>query len=151
MKELLVVMVADDGDVSATTECSFPENDRNSLRVNRNTPLYPKLVAALRDSSPDCHYAIRLLESARKDARYNYSGLHPDLESALITWRRGKATERDVPAYYILHQRVLLEIADAAPASAEELLALPGFGPGLYARYGEEILAIVRNSCGHAL
>lgn len=146
MKELLCVMVADDGDVSATTEFEFPKTGQGSFRDSRNHPMYSGLVAALRESPPDCHAAIRLLESARKEALYSGGGVHPELEKALKTWRRSRAAERGVPAFYVLHQRVLLGIADAAPSSAESLLAVPGFGPGLFARYGEEILEIVRNT-----
>ena len=77
-------------------------------------------------------------------ACYEYEGLHPDLEEALLKWRRKAAASRNVPAYYIMHQRVLLGIADAAPQSEEELLALAGVGPMLLSRYGSEILAITR-------
>lgn len=142
MKDYLCVTVADDGDVSVTTDYEF----LTAGSVDRNNPFYQKLVAALREGPGNCLDAIRVLESARKDARYHYQGLHPELEKALLAWRRNKALEQDVPAYYILHQRVLLGIADAAPASADALLSLPGFGPGLLARYGDELLAIVRNT-----
>lgn len=144
MKDLCCVMVADDGDVFVTTDYSFSESDGLTLGTARQTPLYQQLVKALRQSPPACQLAVQLLESARKEARYDYDGKHPELESALKAWRRDKAAMMNVPAYYVLHQRVLLAIADAAPASADDLLAIPGFGPGLFSRYGEELLAIVR-------
>ncbi|MBO4634554.1 MAG: HRDC domain-containing protein [Bacteroidales bacterium] len=151
MKELLTVMVADDSSISVTTEFEFPADVRKQVKPDRNQPLYLDLVQALQDSGPDTHYAIRLLESARRDARYQYQGLHPELEAALLSWRREKARGKDVPAYYILHQRVLLAIADTAPATADDLLAVPGFGPSLFARYGAELLDLVHNTHAHAL
>jgi len=145
MKDLLCVVVADDGDVLVSTEYFSPMAKGNQMQFNREDPLYGQIVDALKQCGPDCLYAIRLLESARKDARYNYLGLHPGLEEALADWRRKKAAERNLPAYYILHQSVLLGIADAAPKIPEELLAVPGFGPGLFDRYGEEILRLTKN------
>ena len=142
MKELLCVRVSEDQDVSVTTDFEFPESALKEGRFDRQDPLYQKLVEQLRLGNPQCAGAIRMLESARKDARYNYRGLHPELESALRSWRRGKVKELNVPAFIVMHQRVLLGIADAAPQSPDELLAVPGFGPGLYERYGEEILAL---------
>lgn len=144
MKDLCCVIVADDGDVSATTEFSFSEAGGLNLRYAKQTPLYQHLVKAIRGGSPDLQFAVQLLEQARRDARYDYEGRHPELERALKAWRQDKAATKNVPVYYILHQRVLLAIADAAPASTEELLAIPGFGPGFLAKYGEELLTIVK-------
>ena len=144
MKDYCCVIVADDGDISATTDYSFSENGGFNLKVAKQMPVYQRLVKAIRDSSPDFQFAVQLLEIARRDARYDYEGKHPELERALKEWRREKAAMKSVPLYYIRHQRVLLAIADAAPASSEELLAIPGFGPGLMARYGEELLSIVQ-------
>lgn len=146
MKEFLSVMVADDNDICVTTDYVFPEEVRNQSRPDRNDPLYQRLVSVLQDAGPDSHYAIRMLDSARKDARYHYQGKNPALEKALLAWRREKARAKDLPAYFILHQRVLLGIADAAPATEAELLAVPGFGPGLMARYGRELLELVANN-----
>lgn len=68
---------------------------------------------------------------------------HPELVEALVAWRREKCRELNVPAYYVLHQKTLLCIADARPTTREELLEVPGFGPGLWERYGEEILEVL--------
>ena len=144
MKYLLCVEVEEDGSVSIATDYEFPEAERKVAKFDRSNELYSRLVEALRGSGADSLYAIRMLESARKEARYHHLGQHPELEKALIDWRRSKAAEEGVPAYYVLHQRVLYGIADAAPQTEEELLALEGFGPGLFKRYGEEILALVQ-------
>ena len=135
-------MESDGQELSVAADCEFPESELSKMRFNREDLFYSRLVESLRQCSPHCLYMIRMLESARKDARYHYKGLHPQLESRLLAWRRKKAADTHLPAYYILHQRVLLGIADAAPQSEEELLAVVGFGPGLYARYGAEILAL---------
>lgn len=144
MKDYCCVIVAEDGEVLVTTDYNFSEAGSHNLRNAKQTPLYQQLVKAIRGSSPDVQFAVQVLEQARRDARYDYKGKHPALERALKAWRREKADKKNVPVYYILHQRVLLAIADAAPASADELLAIPGFGPGLFAHYGEELLSIIQ-------
>ena len=84
------------------------------------------------------------MENARKESRYSYQCLHPDLEKELKEWRKQKAKAKNLPVYLILRQKVLLDIADNAPSTEEELLDIPGFGPGLYASYGQEILALTK-------
>ena len=71
---------------------------------------------------------------------------HPTLKENLIQWRREKAKELKLSAFIILTNRTLLTISDAAPLSAEELLAIRGVGNILYERYGEDILRIVEES-----
>ncbi|MCM8611563.1 DNA helicase RecQ [Accumulibacter sp.] len=65
------------------------------------------------------------------------------LVDRLRQWRSAKAREQSVPAYVILHDRTLFEIAAALPASSQELLAVPGIGLAKVQRYGDELLALV--------
>jgi DNA helicase-2/ATP-dependent DNA helicase PcrA len=51
-----------------------------------------------------------------------------------------------VPAFRILTDRTLLGIARARPADETELLHVAGIGPGLLAKYGRALLAIVAQS-----
>jgi len=71
---------------------------------------------------------------------------HPELVQALIDWRREKYQNENVPAYIILHQKTLMAIADLAPTTKEELLAVKGFGKSKCDKYGDEILEIIRKS-----
>ena len=71
---------------------------------------------------------------------------HPELVQALIDWRREKYQKENVPAYIILHQKTLLAIADLAPTTKEELLAVKGLGKSKCDKYGDEILEIIRKS-----
>jgi ATP-dependent DNA helicase RecQ len=48
-----------------------------------------------------------------------------------------------VPAYVILHDRALHEIASLLPDSPQALLAVPGIGVAKARRYGDELLALV--------
>ena len=71
-----------------------------------------------------------------------YQGPHPDVAEDLVLWRRAKARELNVPAYFILHQKVLYAIADLKPSTREELTMVPGFGEKMFDRYGQDILEI---------
>ena len=61
----------------------------------------------------------------------------------LREWRRRIATERGVPAYVILHDATLRELAARHPASLAELGEVPGIGARKLEAYGEEILAVL--------
>jgi ATP-dependent DNA helicase RecQ len=65
------------------------------------------------------------------------------LVARLRTWRSEQAREQGVPAYVILHDRALYEIAALLPDSVQALLAVPGIGLAKADRYGKDLLAIV--------
>ena len=71
-----------------------------------------------------------------------YRGPHPDVAEDLVLWRRAKARELNVPAYFILHQKVLYAIADLKPVTKDELTMVPGFGEIMFNKYGKDILEI---------
>jgi ATP-dependent DNA helicase RecQ len=65
------------------------------------------------------------------------------LFEALKAWRKGRASEQAVPPYVIFHDRTLLDIALARPASLPTLARVGGVGEGKLARYGEDVLRVV--------
>lgn len=69
----------------------------------------------------------------------------PDLAEALRGWRRDRAKADAVPAFVVCNDRTLAEIATRLPRSPEDLLAVHGFGPAKLERYGEEVLALLRD------
>jgi ATP-dependent DNA helicase RecQ len=58
--------------------------------------------------------------------------------------RRELARAQDVPAYVVLHDATLVEIARRRPTSEAELLEVPGVGRTKLERYGATFLATVR-------
>jgi DNA topoisomerase-3 len=62
---------------------------------------------------------------------------------ALKKWRLAQAKKEGVPAFRILTDRVLAEIADDRPATQEELLRVAGLGPRTVTRYGAQLLKIL--------
>ncbi|HYQ91729.1 MAG TPA: HRDC domain-containing protein, partial [Candidatus Competibacteraceae bacterium] len=68
----------------------------------------------------------------------------PALLDGLRSWRLEEARKRQVPAFTILHDRVLAAIATARPRTEAELLTVTGIGPTLARKYGQQILAVLR-------
>jgi ATP-dependent DNA helicase RecQ len=67
---------------------------------------------------------------------------------ALRTWRLEQAREQGVPPYVVFHDRTLIEIASRRPTSLEELGGVSGVGQTKLDRYGEALLAALRNLGG---
>ena len=65
------------------------------------------------------------------------------LFEALRTWRADLAREQGVPAYVILHDKSLHELAARRPTSRSELLDVPGIGQAKAERYGEALLRLM--------
>lgn len=63
----------------------------------------------------------------------------------LKAWRRETAAADNVPAYVILHDRVLREIALQRPASAAALRNISGIGENKLRRFGKALLALVND------
>ena len=108
---------------------------------NAQTFRQVRLAALMDDSKPSRKTSKPQKQVEARDV-YN-DNRHPELVEALIKWRREKARELGVPAYVILHQKALLGIADAKPDSRAQMLAVPGFGPELWKKYGMEILKVL--------
>jgi len=68
---------------------------------------------------------------------------HPELFKQLKDWRTQQAKKSGVPAFQILHQKVLVQLAVALPEDEFALAKLKGVGPKTREKYGEVLLAIV--------
>jgi ATP-dependent DNA helicase RecQ len=64
----------------------------------------------------------------------------------LRRWRADTAREQGVPAYVILHDRTLRELAEARPTSRALLAGITGMGSAKIEHYGEELLALIREA-----
>ncbi|HEX8964209.1 MAG TPA: RQC domain-containing protein, partial [Rhodocyclaceae bacterium] len=60
----------------------------------------------------------------------------------LRQWRGKTAREQGVPAYVILHDKTLQELAWRRPQSLQELMGVAGIGAAKAERYGETLLAL---------
>jgi ATP-dependent DNA helicase RecQ len=72
--------------------------------------------------------------------------LAPDalaLFERLRSWRRDRANRDGVPAYVVLHDSSLREIATRSPRTETELREIPGIGPAKSQRYATEVFEIL--------
>ena len=68
--------------------------------------------------------------------------VNEQLRERLQQWRTERFKLDNVPAYTIMHQSTLMEIASIIPKTMKELLAIKGFGKAKCEKYGEDILKI---------
>ena len=61
----------------------------------------------------------------------------------LRAWRLERARADEVPAFVVLHDATLRELASAKPTSESDLAAVKGFGPAKLERYGQDVLAVI--------
>ena len=66
------------------------------------------------------------------------------LFAALRDWRKHVAAGK--PAYTVLSDRTLHDIAVARPASLDELAAVKGVGPAKLQQYGAGLLSVVASA-----
>ena len=69
-----------------------------------------------------------------------------ELFQLLRRWRSDTAKEQAVPAYVILHDKTLRELAEVRPVSHGLLASITGMGSAKIEHYGEEILALIREA-----
>jgi DNA topoisomerase-3 len=65
------------------------------------------------------------------------------LVAALKAWRLTEARKRRKPAFTVFSDRTLMALVAAKPVDEEELLAVPGIGPGIAKKYGAQILELI--------
>ncbi len=93
--------------------------------------------------------AIEVRPARSKKSRFAPSsgaGAHDDEDPVFLSlraWRRETANEKGVPAYVILHDATLREIAARRPATLAELGEISGLGTKKLEAYGEDVLAVV--------
>ena len=66
----------------------------------------------------------------------------------LRAWRLERARTDEVPAYVVLHDATLRELAAAKPRSQQDLAAVKGFGPAKLERYAADVLAVISAAPG---
>ncbi len=86
----------------------------------------------------------RAARRARRAAPADVAPADAQLLQALKEWRRSEARSQGVPAYVILHDSTLAEIARARPRDLAALAGLGGIGAKKLERYGSALLQLVK-------
>ena len=66
-----------------------------------------------------------------------------DILARLKMWRTDTARKLNLPAYIVMHDKTLIEIASKKPMGMVELGNIRGIGPAKLKTYGQEILEII--------
>lgn len=69
--------------------------------------------------------------------------LSGDVLTRLKEWRRDISQKQGLPAFMIMHDKTLIELAQKLPSNKAELERIYGFGPNKLIRYGEDVLKII--------
>jgi ATP-dependent DNA helicase RecQ len=88
-------------------------------------------------------------EVADRDAKgavEQSSTVNPALFERLRRWRYHKAQTLGVPAFWVLHNRVLEAIARRYPRTLGELEGVRGIGASKVEQFGQEIVDVVQSS-----
>ena len=86
-----------------------------------------------------------VLERSAESSVAGFAAAPPEVVEALRRWRIEEARRRAIAPFIVLHDKTLLAIASASPASLDALREVPGIGPGKLSEYGEAIVAVVRD------
>lgn len=108
--------------------------------------LHVKAVMTLNEATPSATKEKKkkekktalLAENISADIRY------PLLYKELQEWRKRKSNELSLPAYAIIQQKALVGMANSLPDTLKALIDIPYFGKRTAEKYGEEILAIIK-------
>ena len=71
---------------------------------------------------------------------------HPELRERLRAWRSTRAKQNKVPAYVVMNDATLDDLCRRHPTTLGGLLDVSGIGARRAELYGEEILAVIRQS-----
>jgi ATP-dependent DNA helicase RecQ len=112
------------------TEAARPVlKGETTLSLRRQQKKSPKKIKSSAPSAQDMHKA--------------FSAVDTPLFDALRAWRADVAREQCVPAYVVLHDKTLHELAARRPANLAELMTVPGIGQAKADRYGAALLKLV--------
>ncbi len=101
-------------------------------------------AAAVQPSVPASERATVPLERLNGTTAAPPAAIDEELFERLRAWRGDQARSQQVPAYVVLHNSHLEEISRRKPKSVHELGSIKGIGLRRAARYGDELLALVR-------
>ena len=85
--------------------------------------------------------------AATAQAEISWEGVDRGLFDHLRDWRRETARERNLPAWLVLNDNALRELAHVRPTRRDVLERVAGIGQKKLADFGEALLAIITEYC----
>ena len=81
-----------------------------------------------------------------KNANGHVTVVNTNVFDALKEWRTQVASVAGVPAYVVMYDRTLAELANALPENTSELDSIHGLGPVKIEKYGQALLDVIHSS-----
>lgn len=81
-----------------------------------------------------------------KNANGHVTVVNTNVFDALKEWRTQVASVAGVPAYVVMYDRTLAELANALPERTSELDSIYGLGPVKIEKYGQALLDVIHSS-----
>ena len=81
-----------------------------------------------------------------KNANGHVTVVNTNVFDALKEWRTQVASVAGVPAYVVMYDRTLAELANALPERTSELNSIHGLGPVKIEKYGQALLDVIHSS-----
>jgi len=136
------------GDPAASSSCAGCDiclgTHDSSAPPKRDAPRKRRGIGGVAAHEPS--RAGRRHAAADLSSDVDASDAQPALVAALRELRSSLARAAKVPAYVIFPDRTLVEMAVRRPVSLDALSDVRGVGPTKLERYGEKILAVIRQS-----
>lgn len=107
-------------------------------------PLIFDFDIALREASESI--ADDIVDYVEKTKSDDSLSVNPELFEKLRRWRAERAAKDAVPAYIVLHDTTLQELAGRCPQTEQALKGIKGLGPMKIENYGADILRIVNTA-----
>lgn len=93
------------------------------------------------------HAAIQIVATVKEPVLYQQHAYEKELFENLKKLRNKMAHEENVPAYLILSDSSLIDLATYLPLAATDLSKISGFGVYKIERYGQSFLEMVQDYC----
>jgi superfamily II DNA helicase RecQ len=113
--------------------------------VTRWVQALERAGALVEETTPDGFRVLRAVPGASRPrlAPAHVADADTGTVERLRRWRRERSREDGVPAYVVLHDATLRELAVSAPRTRAELAGIKGLGPAKLDRYGDDLLAVL--------
>jgi superfamily II DNA helicase RecQ len=114
---------------------------RDAAGVDENTPLDFVMKAAV--TAPKKKVKKKTKAANKPKAAKAPEKRNGEIEDRLRAWRLAEAKRRGVPAFRIISDKTLEALAAGRPATARELLSIPGMGMSTVEKHGAQIYRIL--------